>query len=187
MDGSVVTDRCEVIFKRPFERGLQVALRPGGFGASAIMKLQYKYDEGQILQMLKEITRPELDDDDEVAFVKNNVQKLKEDLLLKIQSGRTVNEVLDELRRQCATERNLKVEVDRINREAQRTGDAKVVRDTVRKTNQLLSKNGIAENAMPPVYRKKIAEIESAEREAQKVQNEQDAAALKSAIEDSIK
>lgn len=187
LDGTIVTSRVHVVFKRPFERGLQVALRPGGYGASAIMSLKTRYSEEQIVSMLKEITKPEEDDDEDVAALKNRVQKLKEDILLKINEGRSAYDVLDELRRQCADELSLRNEVDRLVRDAARTGDAKVVGEAVRKTNEILTKSGLPAKQAPIKYRQEIAEIEAAERAVQDGDRQEDATELNRAIEDSFK
>lgn len=186
-DGSVVTTRYEIVFQRPFERALHAALRPGGFGASAIMSMQHRYTEDQIMGMLKEITRPEPEDDADVAALKNRVQKLKEDMLIEIQDGRTVKEVLDDLRRQCATERGIQNDVDRVVRQASQTGDARAVRDTVEKTNRILEKSGLAHRKAPPQFRKEIAEIEAAEHAAAAEKLQNDTEDLNKAINDSIR
>lgn len=185
-DGSVVTSKFEVVFKRPFERALQVALRPGGFGASSIMALQHRYSEEQILQMLKEITRPEPEDDERVAALKDRVQKLKEDILLEIRKGRTAGEVLDELRRQCATERGMINLAERTVREASYSGDVQKVRETLEKTNQILEKNGIAPRQAPPQFAKEIREMEAAERAERAEKASSDADALTRAMNESI-
>ena len=185
-DGSVVTSKFEVVFKRPFERALQVALRPGGFGASSSMAMQHRYSEDQILQMLKEITRPEPEDDERVAALKDRVQKLKEDMLLEIMKGRTVGEVLDDLRRQCATERGMLNLADKTVREATRCGDVQKVRETLEKTNQILEKNGLAPRQAPPQFARQIRELEVAERAERAEKANRDAEALTRAMNESI-
>ena len=185
-DGSVVTSKVEVVFKRPFERALQVALRPGGFGASSIMSMQRRYSEDQILQMLKEITRPDPEDDERVAGLKNRVQKLKEDMLLEIQKGRTVGEVIDDLRRQCATERGMINLADKTVREAVHDGDTKTVRETLEKTNRILEKNGLPPRIVTPQLNRQIREMEAAERAARAEKASSDAEELTRAMNESI-
>lgn len=186
LDGTIVTSRVQVVFKRPFERGLQVALRPGGFGASSIMSLQKRYSEEQILSMLREITRPEPEDDEKVAALKNRVQRLKEDILMRIREGHTVKEVFDELRRQCAGELSLRNGADRIVREASCTGDARLVEEAVKKTNKLLGEHGLSARKAPHKFRKELEEIKAAERAYEEGSRQADEKEFNNAIKDSF-
>ena len=164
-DGTVVTNKTPIIFKHPFERALHSALRPGRFGASAINVLMHRYSEAEILSMLKVITRPEASDDEKVASLKNKVQQLKECLLLEIEDGRSVTEVMTDLRRRCSMEQGIRREVDKTLREASRSGDVKTVRNVLVKANEICERNGLPPQKAPALYRDEIQRLEAEEKE----------------------
>lgn len=153
MDGTVVTNMPRQIFKRDFERALMVALRPGGMTRGIFTVVQNKYSDEQILQMLKEMTIPDPDDDDDIKACKNNVQALKERMLIAISEGRTVSDVMYEIRTQGAEENMLRVTAMKARAEAVRSGDAEFVNKTMEVVNNALEKKGLRPLDTPAAYR----------------------------------
>lgn len=153
MDGTVVTNMPRPIFKRDFERALMVALRPGGMTRGIFTVVQNKYSDEQILQMLKEMTIPDPDDDDDIKACKNNVQALKERMLIAISEGRTVSDVMYEIRTQGAEENMLRVMAMKARAEAVRSGDAEFVNKTMEVVNNALEKKGLRPLDTPAAYR----------------------------------
>lgn len=151
-DGTVVTNKPKVFFKRDFEKALMVAMRPGGMAGGLLNVIRRKYTDEQILSMLKEMTIPDENDDDEIRRVKNGVQATKESILLAIRDGATVSEVLDDLRRKAVFQSKLKADSMRIRAEAVRSGDAQTVRDSVEAANAVLEKNGLRRMSVPPQF-----------------------------------
>lgn len=149
IDGTVVTNKTKVIFKRDFEKGLLVAMRPGGISGGLINMIRHKYTDEQIVQMLKEMTIPEEDDDDETRRAKEGVQKAKEEFLLALKDGMTVSEVLDEIRRRGVFESKMRSDAMRMRAEAQRSGDPELVRMSVEYSNKKLEENGVKKIRMP--------------------------------------
>ena len=153
MDGTVITNRTKVIFKRDFERTLSVALRPGSMSSSLITRIRNRYNDDQIVAMLKEMTVPADDDDETTARIKRKVQDLKEQMLLQIADGRSVSDVLEDVRSQRAFENRLKVNAMRIRKEALRTHDAETVRKAFEMSNKVLEENGLPTTKVPERYR----------------------------------
>lgn len=150
MDGTVVTNYPpKPIFRRDLERTLQVALRPGGMSRALIDVLLARHSEHEIEQMLKEMTIPEPDDPENVKRIKNEVQSLKERILEEIQSGRSVAEVFDEIKRVGMRENYLRVQAMKMRAEAIREGDVGDIRDAVNAGNQLLEQHGLPSMSMP--------------------------------------
>lgn len=161
MDGTVVTNTPQVIFERDFERGLMVALRPGGMTGGLFRLIRSRYSDEEILAMLKEMTIPDPDDDDVVRQTKENVQALKERALIAISEGASVSQILDELQRQGSMENLIKADAMKLRAEALRTGDPELVRESVKKINEMLEHNGIRKLDVPAQFEDKSHEEDS--------------------------
>lgn len=161
MDGTVVTNTPQVIFERDFERGLMVALRPGGMTGGLFRLIRSRYSDEEILAMLKEMTIPDPDDDDVVRQTKENVQALKERALIAISEGASVSQILDELQRQGSMENLIKADAMKLRAEALRTGDPELVRKSVKKINEMLEHNGIRKLDVPAQFEDKPHEEDS--------------------------
>lgn len=152
MDGTVVTNTPQVIFERDFERGLMVALRPGGMTGGIFRLIRSRYSDEEILSMLKEMTVPDPDDDDSVRRTKENVQALKERALIAISEGSSVSQVLDEIQRQGTLENLMKADAMKLRAEAVRTGDPQLIRNSMAEINRVLEENGIRKLDTPMQY-----------------------------------
>ena len=149
MDGTVVTNSVERPFKRDLEHSLWVALRPGNMGAGLITTLQRRHSEQEIIAMLKEMTVPEPGDSEGMIRIKQEVQGLKERILLALDSGRTLSDVFDEIRNQGVLESKIKADTMRLRAEAIRSGDAEKVRETIRQANEIRAKQGLEPMSVP--------------------------------------
>ena len=157
MDGTVVTNRSEIPFKRDLEHSLWVALRPGNMGAGLLTTLQNRHSEQEIVQMLKEKTVPEPGDSEGMVRIKQEVQELKERILSELDSGRSLADVLDEIRNQGIAESKIHAETMRLRAEAIRSGDPQGVRDTVRRVNELRSQQGLEPLSVPAEFQGEAA------------------------------
>lgn len=142
-DGSVVTNRSVQVFKRDFEKGLMLALRPGSMAANQLRLLLQKYSDDQIMAMLKEMTIPAPEDSEQVAAIKNNVQALKERMLIAIGNGASVSDAIEEMRFQCASDGIIRAQVYKAKLEALRSGDPEYVEKMVRVGNDALEARGL--------------------------------------------
>lgn len=152
MDGTVITNKVKRPFKRDLEHSLWVALRPGNMGAGLLTTLQYRHSDEEIISMLKEMTVPEDGDSEGMIRIKEEVQDLKERILLALDSGRTLSDVFNEIRNQGVMESKLKAETMKIRAEAIRSGDSEQVRETIRNMNELLAKNGLEPLSVPAEF-----------------------------------
>lgn len=152
IDGTVVTNKVERPFKRDLEHSLWVALRPGNMGAGLITTLQRRHSEREIIAMLKEMTVPEPGDSEGMIRIKQEVQGLKERILLALDSGRTLSDVFDEIRNQGVLESKIKADTMRLRAEAIRSGDAEKVRETIRQANEIRAKQGLEPMSVPAEF-----------------------------------
>lgn len=158
MDGTVVTNRVERPFKRDLEHSLWVALRPGNMGAGLLTTLQNRHSEEEIISMLKEMTVPEEGDSEGTIRIKQEVQELKERILLALDSGRTLDDVFNEIRNQGVAESMVKAETMRMRAEAIKTGDAEHIRETVRRTNEVRAEHGLEPLEVPAGFQEELPE-----------------------------
>lgn len=158
MDGTVVTNKSERPFKRDLEHALWVALRPGNMGAGLLTTLQNRHSDDQIVEMLKEMTVAEPDDSEGIRRIKQDVQDLKERVLQELNAGRSLADVFDEIRNQGVMESKIKADTMRLRAEAIRSGDAELVRETVRMANDLRTRQGLDPMAIPEEFQEKDME-----------------------------
>lgn len=155
MDGTVITN----VVKRPFEHDLEhalwVSLRPGNMGASLLSTLQFRHTDAEIMKMLKEKTVLEEGDSEGLIRIKGEVQALKERILAAVASGRTLSDVLSEIRNQGVQESMVKAQTMRIRAEAIRSGDPEMVRDAVDAANAIRAKNGLEPMEVPENFKEK--------------------------------
>lgn len=152
MDGTVITNIVERPFKRDLEHSLWVALRPGNMGAGLLTALQNRHSEHEIIEMLKEMTVPEEGDSEGMIRIKQEVQELKEKILLALDSGRTLGDVFNEIRNQGVLESKIKADTMRLRAEAIRSGDPEQVRETVRQVNEVRAKQGLEPLTVPEEF-----------------------------------
>ena len=152
MDGTVITNIVERPFKRDLEHSLWVALRPGNMGAGLLTTLQNRHSEHEIIEMLKEMTVPEEGDSEGMIRIKQEVQELKEKILLALDSGRTLGDVFNEIRNQGVLESKIKADTMRLRAEAIRSGDPEQVRETVRRANEIRAKQGLEPLTVPEEF-----------------------------------
>ena len=153
MDGTVITNIVERPFKRDLEHSLWVALRPGNMGAGLLTTLQNRHSEHEIIEMLKEMTVPEEGDSEGMIRIKQEVQELKEKILIELNSGRSLSDVFNEIRNQGIAESKIKADTMRLRAEAIRSGDAEQVRETVRKANEIRAKQGLEPMTVPEEFK----------------------------------
>ena len=153
MDGTVITNIVERPFKRDLEHSLWVALRPGNMGAGLLTTLQNRHSEHEIIEMLKEMTVPEEGDSEGMIRIKQEVQELKEKILIELNSGRSLSDVFNEIRNQGIAESKIKADTMRLRSEAIRSGDAEQVRETVRKANEIRAKQGLEPMTVPEEFK----------------------------------
>jgi hypothetical protein len=152
MDGTVITNIVERPFKRDLEHSLWVALRPGNMGAGLLTTLQNRHSEHEIIEMLKEMTVPEEGDSEGMIRIKQEVQELKEKILIELDSGRSLSDVFDEIRNQGVAESKIKADTMRLRAEAIRSGDPEQVRETVRRANEIRAKQGLEPLTVPEEF-----------------------------------
>ena len=152
MDGTVITNIVERPFKRDLEHSLWVALRPGNMGAGLLTTLQNRHSEHEIIEMLKEMTVPEEGDSEGMIRIKQEVQELKEKILIELNSGRSLSDVFDEIRNQGVAESKIKADTMRLRAEAIRSGDPEQVRETVRRANEIRAKQGLEPLTVPEEF-----------------------------------
>ena len=152
MDGTVITNIVERPFKRDLEHSLWVALRPGNMGAGLLTTLQNRHSEHEIIEMLKEMTVPEEGDSEGMIRIKQEVQELKEKILIELDSGRSLSDVFDEIRNQGVAESKINADTMRLRAEAIRSGDPEQVRETVRRANEIRAKQGLEPLTVPEEF-----------------------------------
>ena len=153
MDGTVITNRPRAIFERDFEKALMVALRPDGISGALLSSVRESYSETQIMQMLKELTLPKADDPPGVQKCKEQVQALKEQILLEVDSGRSLSDVLDEIQHTKAIDHMINVQTMKLQRDAEESGDAEAVRETTKRINKMRADRGLAPLEVPDEFK----------------------------------
>ena len=149
MDGTVITNKPVRMFDRPFEAALYASVRPGGFGATLLRTMRMRYDDEHILMMLKELTLPKEGDTPGTVRAKQQVQALKEEMLLAIRDGHSVSEVFDEMIGNSTSLCRLRAEAQRIRSEALRSDDKREAAKSMAKANDILVKQGVEPLPVP--------------------------------------
>lgn len=154
MDGTVVTNRTRAVFKRPLENFLAAAaMRPNGTGRTLLTALWQQHGDTAFLEMLKEMTVPEEGDSDAVRQIKENVQKLKESILLEVANGRSLESIFSEISHNNSMDRMVNAQTIHMQSEAIRSGDAEAVRAATETVNKLRRDRGLADLEVPRRFR----------------------------------
>lgn len=153
MDGTVVTNKYKAIFKRPFENILAASMRPTGTGRTLLIATWQQYGDTAFLEMLKEMTVPEEGDSANVRRIKEDVQKLKESILLEVSNGRSLESIFADISHNNSMDRMVNAQTIRMQSEAVRSGDPESVRAATEAVNVIRRQRGLADLEVPRHFR----------------------------------
>lgn len=153
MDGTVVTNKYKAIFKRPFENILAASMRPTGTGRTLLLATWKQYGDTAFLEMLKEMTVPEEGDSANVRRIKEDVQKLKESILLEVSNGRSLESIFADISHNNSMDRMVNAQTIRMQSEAVRSGDPESVRAATEAVNAMRRQRGLADLEVPHRFR----------------------------------
>ena len=151
MDGTEVVHDTNPIFKRPFERMLHSAMRPGGFPLNMAI-LKARYSDSDIAMALATEEKIEPEDPENVVEAKQRMNAAKAEIRDFLKSGGTLEEAVEQIREHNQSVNNERVASMTVLRELVQEGNGEAVREFVKERNAKHRELGLPELKVPPQF-----------------------------------